>query len=219
MEQETNLKRNSGRKARNTEEYTAGPLNINRQTRQAKTIMGTDIVLGENDFEALDLLVLNEGEYLTFQQLYEESWGKSPATDSLDYAFSAISNLVIQINNVGEDFMWIENKPGAGYTFKTRWGQAWNEQREVYDPRRVMAFSITPVKAGAGKRRLSRVSKTTAITGAGALVAAIVLVFGVLYLTGVIRPTATDPLYIEEEHELDDPLTPLSEFEIDEEND
>lgn len=196
-------------------EYTAGPLNVNRSTKQAKSIMGIDIVLGENDFEALDMLVTREGEYLSFQQLYEASWSKSKTTDNIDYAFSAMNSLIIQINNVGDDFMWIENKPGLGYTFKTRWGQEWSEERTVYDPKKILAFSITPVKPET--KKVTGTLKTTVFTGIGALAIGIVLTLVVLYSTGIISPTADNPSHIE----IEDPNTPLGlpGFDIDEESD
>ena len=188
-------------------EYISGPLNINKQTKQVKTVMGTDIILGENDFEALDLLVSKEGEYLTFQKLYEASWGKSPETDSIDYALSAINNIIIQINNIGEDFMWIENKPAAGYMFKTRWGQSWKENHQDH----ITSGLLIPgaYSSNFKKRQKSRITKTTLLTGAGTLVAAIILVFIVLYSTGVITPTTAEPLYIDE-IDITDPDTPLA---------
>ena len=189
-------------------EYTAGPLNINRQIKLVKTVMGTDIILGDHDFEALDLLVSNENEYLSFQQLYEASWSKSPSTDSIDYAFSALNNIMIQINNAGEDFMWIENKPGAGYAFKTRWGQTWRNNNANANSETLLTDSLnnTENKREYEKRRLT---KTTLLTGAGTLVAAIILVLVVLYTTGVITPTTAEPLYIDE-IDIEDPNTPLA---------
>ena len=90
--------------------------------------MGSDIVLGENDFEALFLLALNEGKYVTFQSLYEAAWGKSESTDSLDFASSALENLIKQINRTGDGFMWIEHSPEMGYRFKTAWGHNWRKK-------------------------------------------------------------------------------------------
>jgi len=206
MEQVINKEQNVNKTIDNSCEYTAGPLNINRQTKQAKTVTGADIILDENDFEALDLLVTNEGKYLTFQQLYEASWGKSTATDSIDYAFSAINNIIIQINNVGEDFMRIENIPGLGYSFKTRWGQTWkNSQDNDFNTLGTEKSSVKTKTKKYGKR----FSKKTLLTGAGTLVAAIILVFIVLYTTGVITPATSEPLYIDE-IDIEDPNTPLA---------
>jgi len=218
MEQEIKKEQNISKNTDNSNEYTvscdytAGPLNVNRFTKQAKTVMGTDIILGEHDFEALDILVSNEGEYLSFQQLYEASWSKSQATDSIDYAFTALNNIIIQINNIGEDFMWIESKPGMGYMFKTRWGQAWKSTNTDSGILSISDFNNSEYKRKYVRRRFT---KATFFTGAGTIVAAIILVLVVLYTTGVIAPTTTEPLYIDD-FEIDDPDTPLAELEFDE---
>jgi len=112
----------------------AGPLNLNRSTKAAGTVMGSDIVLGENDFEALFLLALNEGKHLTFEQLYEAAWGNSEEAANLDLANSALNDLMQLINRIGDGFMWIEHTPELGYIFKTRWGHNWRTQSSDIEP-------------------------------------------------------------------------------------
>ena len=184
----------------------AGPLNLNMMTRQANTVMGVDIDLGENDFEALYLLSTKENEYLTFQQLYEAAWGRSESTDSIDFASAALYNLVEQINNVGDQFMWIEHQPGIGYRFITRWGHNWrgNRNSNVNNPDKAKAFEDTlsdtkVIDITMFDRKISRPGLKTLLAGAGALVAAFILVLLLLYSTGIIAPTATEPLYIDVE--------------------
>lgn len=106
----------------------AGPLNLNRLTKEATTVTGSDITLGDNDFEALFYLALNEGKYVTFEQLYEAAWGKSEETGCPKAASSALEDLVQEINRTGDEFMWIEHRPEMGYRFKTRWGHNWSTQ-------------------------------------------------------------------------------------------
>jgi len=195
--------------------YFAGPLNINRAEKQATTAMGASLILRKNDFEALDLLSSNEGKYLTFQQLYEASWGTCETTDSLDYAFAALNNLIVQINTTGENFMWIEKDNGSGYRFKTRWADTWIEDSDmnVYDPHKVMAFSVTPSASAStmplrlkGKQKNRRLKLKPIMIGAGAVAAVLILVFVLLYTTGRITPDQTDPIYVE----MEDPDAPLA---------
>ena len=96
-------------------QYFVGPLNINRQTRQADTVMGTKLLLGENEFDALDKLAEHEGEIFTLEQL--------------NAAHEELGSLMKQVNSKGEGFMWIEYEPEAGYVFKTRWGRAWYKNK------------------------------------------------------------------------------------------
>jgi len=109
--------------------YFAGPLNLNRNTRQADTVMGTKLVLDADTCEALDMLVVREGEPLTFEQLYEAVWDKSDGVDNREAALTAMNDLVGQIGSVGEGFMVIEVDLESIYTFRTRWGHNW--QREI----------------------------------------------------------------------------------------
>ena len=192
------------------QKYFAGPLNLNRDTKQASTVMGIDITLGEMDFEALDLMVRKEGEYLTFQQLYDVSWGTSETTKSVEFATAALDNLITQLNSTGDEFMWVESTPEMGYKFSTRWGQNWSRQNEIksFTPRIIENITaITAPLTNTGiTRRQRRFSPDTLLAGAGALVAALMLVLLLLYSTGVITPPAAEPLYIE----VEDPGVPLA---------
>ena len=185
-------------------ENFAGPLNLNKETRRATTVMGLELVLGENDFEALDLFVTNVGKYLTFQQLYDAAWGRSESTKSLTFASAALDNLVLHINNVGDEFMWIEQTPGLGYVFYTCWGNDWNKQSgiKVYTPSKAKPSAIV-----AKNTRKPRSPVPMAfIVGASTIAAAIVIVFLLLIRTGVITPTEAEPIHIE----MEDPAVPLA---------
>jgi len=199
----------------------AGPLNLNRKTRKASTIMGSDIVLGEKDFDALFTLALNEGKYMTFEQLHKASWGKSEATESLEFATTALENLVQQINSTGDEFMWIENTPEMGYRLKTSWGQNRIAQKaqkasEINVPKDIVSINtketiITEISKTNNSTKVLKkprvMTLTTLLAGAGSIAAAIMLVLLLLYSTGVITPQETGPLYIE----VEDPRVPLAQ--------
>ena len=106
--------------------YFAGPLNINRQTRKADTVMGTVLPLDEEEFAALDMLVAQEGEWFTFEHLYTTLWSAKDDADDRKAAQTRLDNLIKQVRIAGEGFMWIECKPEAGYRFRTRWGHNWH---------------------------------------------------------------------------------------------
>ena len=106
--------------------HIAGPLNLNRRTKQADTVMGTILPLNETEFAALDMLAENEGDWLTFEQLYSAFWALENDTDNRDVARAGMDNIVSLVKSAGEGFMWIENKPGDSYTFRTRWGHNWH---------------------------------------------------------------------------------------------
>jgi len=112
-----------------TEEYryTAGPLNLNRYLKRACTIMGRELAISAKEFNALDMLVSREGEYLTFDELYQAVWGKAENPESKENARESIDNLLMQVCNDGEGFMWIEYLHEAGYMFKTHWGKNWDK--------------------------------------------------------------------------------------------
>jgi DNA-binding response OmpR family regulator len=110
--------------------YIVGPLNLNRRTKRANTVMGEELVLDNNEFDALDILAFNEGEYLTFNQLYQAVWGNTENKKTKEAARSALENLVKQINAAGGEFMWIDHVPGAEYTFNTCWGHKWQQHNE-----------------------------------------------------------------------------------------
>jgi DNA-binding response OmpR family regulator len=50
--------------------YFAGPLNINRQTKKAKTVLGIELPLTGNEFDALDKLAAQEGKPIPFENLF-----------------------------------------------------------------------------------------------------------------------------------------------------
>ena len=106
--------------------HIAGPLNLNRQTKQADTVMGTILPLDEKEFATLDMLAENEGEWLTFEQIYSAFWVLDSDTDNRDAARTGLDNVVRLVSSAGEGFMWIDYKQGDNYTFRTRWGHNWH---------------------------------------------------------------------------------------------
>jgi len=181
--------------------YIAGPLNLDREQKKASTVMGGNLGLDGNEFDALYMLATNEGKYLSYQQIANASKGIKSET--------AIKKLVEQINTAGDSFMWIEFEQGSGYMFKTSWGRNWSESKNTNDS----VNSITE-KVNASTEKKGKSNKTslkTFVSGAGALAAIILLALFTLLITGVIAPTSPDPVYIEAElEEREIPLATLS---------
>jgi len=189
--------------------YIAGPLNLNRRTKQADTAMGTQIVLKAKDFEALDLLATNEGEYISFEDLYKIAWGTSKETASISHAKASLNNLVSQVNTAGNKFMQIENNQKGSYKLITHWGNSWkNRNNTARETLNTSASSnnkthkSTKPNIESKKRRFSY---KTLLTGAG-VIAVVALITLLLYLTGVISQSATEPLYID----IEEPGVPLA---------
>jgi len=124
--------------------FFAGPLNLDKMTRQASTVIGGSIVLGEGDFEALYTLAKNEGEFLTFQQLFEASWGRV-TTNNIETSLKALQNLVQQVNGINEDLMKIEHAPEQGYRFITHWGHNWSKQSKKKAHYNINRYRITTI--------------------------------------------------------------------------
>jgi len=104
--------------------YFAGPLNMNRQTGQANTVMGAELDLDEYEFAVLDLLVINENDTLTFEDLFEAVWRKRNQRADSVAARLCIDNLIGKVNSAGEGFMLIDRDKDCGYVFRTYWGQS-----------------------------------------------------------------------------------------------
>ena len=105
-------------------QYFAGPLNMNRRTKQADTVMGTELDLDDYEFAVLDLLVVNENETLTFDELFEAVWRKEDNRADPDTARFCLHNLISKVNSAGEGFMLIDRDKDCGYVFRTFWGQS-----------------------------------------------------------------------------------------------
>ena len=188
---------------RNTEKdqnyIFAGPLNLNKMMRQASTVMSGTIALAGNDFEALYMLATNEGEYLSVQQIYETS-------ENLEESTTSLESLIEKINQISEEFMWIEHTPERGYKFNTCWGHNWV---------RTNRSNITNIADAATTVKRQKASLKTLITGAGALVAILMLaLLYILHSTGVLIPREPGPVYIESETEIEDPAIPLGTLDL-----
>ena len=84
-----------------------GPLNLDRQTKQATTSMGTKLYIDKNQFDALEILAEQEGRPVARERLQEVT--------------PKIEHLIEQVENAGQGFMWIEFDQESGYTFRTMW--------------------------------------------------------------------------------------------------
>lgn len=113
--------------------YFVGPLNLDRQTKQANTVMGTELFLNANEFDALDMLAAQEDEPLTFEQLYNAVWGEGDNAYNREAAYEKMLDLAEQVDAAGKGFMWIEHCPQAGYTFRTNWGHNWQTGKKRLD--------------------------------------------------------------------------------------
>ena len=87
-----------------------GPLHLNRQTKQATTSMGTKLYIDQKEFDALEILAEQEGETVSFERLGTEQ--------------PKLEHLIGQVECAGQGFMWIEHRPGEGYTFHTKWADS-----------------------------------------------------------------------------------------------
>ena len=85
--------------------YFAGPLNLDRETGRADTAFGAELILNENEFDALDMLAIREGQPVTFQQLYEAVWEKPDGSGSMAAAKEALEMLIIKVAEAGGRFM------------------------------------------------------------------------------------------------------------------
>ena len=102
-------------------QYFVGPLNLNRQDKRATTVMGTELTLDADEFDALDMLAECEGDPLTFERLYETVWSEGDCSRDRSVALMRLENLIGKISEIGEGLMWIEYEPETGYSFRTRW--------------------------------------------------------------------------------------------------
>jgi len=109
--------------------YFSGPLNLCREKKRADTVMGTELVLNEKEFDTLDMLVSREGEPVAFEQIYKAVWDDPANADGRDAARAAMWNLIEQVGSAGKGFMRIEYTPEAGYSFRTHWGHNWQTER------------------------------------------------------------------------------------------
>jgi len=105
--------------------YCVGPLTLCRQTKQACTVMGTELMLETKTFYALYLLATQEDKNLSLNQLAAEIWDG----DS-DAAFPALTRLAEQVNSGGQGFMQITYTENMGYSFQTHWTNRSQNQRK-----------------------------------------------------------------------------------------
>ena len=109
--------------------YFVGPLNLNRRTKQATTVMGLKLSLCADEFDALDILAAREDEPMTFDLLYSEVWGARDGSYKRESAYQMLNNLVRKVKDAGAGFMWIEYEAESGYTFRTHWSHNWQSSK------------------------------------------------------------------------------------------
>jgi len=189
--------------------YIAGPLNLNRATKQADTAMGTHIELKPKDFEALDLLATNLGKYISFDALYNAAWGTSKETANFNYAKASLNTMIFQINTTGNKFMQIESDHDDNYKLVTHWGNSWkNRNSTVQYETSISEYYTDNIQNTIGQRKEDRKRRfiyKTLLSGAGAIAVAVIVAL-ILYIAGVISLGATEPLYID----VEDPGVPLA---------
>ena len=95
--------------------------------------MGAELQLSSDEFDALDILASQEGKPLNFERLYKLVWDDTEDESELEAARKHLNNLLQQVREHGEGFMWIEHEPKNGYTFKTRWGHNWSSKKQTSD--------------------------------------------------------------------------------------
>ena len=174
--------------------YFSGPLNLCRRTKQADTVMGTELILSDAEFDMLDMLATREGEPVTFEQLYDAVWKTPDGADNHSAALKSLNNLIEQVRVAGESFMMIEYSPESGYTFKTHWGHNWQSRQvkeEPFEPFILPSGEI--IVPGVSQARDKRLVAGL-LVGAGAAAVAVVLIF-----TAVFRDISADPFTIEDE--------------------
>jgi len=114
--------------------FLAGPLHLNKKTKQAGTVMGAKLYLNENEFDALHMIAVLEGEAITFEQLYAAIWGVGDSPDSREKALKSLEKVSEQVETAGQGFMWIELKPECGYIFHTRWAHNRQTLKDIVTP-------------------------------------------------------------------------------------
>ena len=126
-----------------SERYFVGPLNIDRKTKQAETVMGTMLSFDSNEFDVLEMLAAHEGVPLAFDEIYKTVW-ETGAGLGRSMARSRINSLVNRINAAGEGFMWVDCSPGDEFTFQIRWGS--KDWKNHSKPVNILASSKKKVK-------------------------------------------------------------------------
>jgi hypothetical protein len=94
--------------------------------------MGALLTLSASEFDALDMLVMQEGTPLCFEQLcaaWDTGHGACPTAAS-----QGLAHLQRQVCEVGAGFMWIDYLPEKGYTFQTKWGNNWRSTHQPSAP-------------------------------------------------------------------------------------
>ena len=107
--------------------YFVGPLNIDKQLRIVSTVMGSELNVSENEFDALDMLATRENEPLSFEQLYSALWDVGDGGNYRENARLELNQLTKKVNMAGNGFMWIEKTTDSSYIFHTRWSHNWNQ--------------------------------------------------------------------------------------------
>jgi len=177
------------------QKYFSGPLNLDRKTKRADTVMGTQLVLNEGKFDALDMLVSFDGEPLSFERIYQSVWEDAPGSVSREEARVELKDLIDQVDSTGEGFMRIEYVPEAGYSFRTHWGHNWQTETPGEDAFALQDSLITiPEKSKKREQRLVATLIAGAVVAAASIVMILAFVMNDLAAENRVIDDATLPL-------------------------
>jgi len=101
--------------------FIFGPLSLDCYRHRAYIVPNTEILFSSGEFYTLHLLAAREDIILSFEQIYNAVWEREDGNDRRDEAVKVVNDLVKKINTVGNGFVWIENNPPRGFTFRTKW--------------------------------------------------------------------------------------------------
>ena len=102
--------------------HIVGPLTMDKVGNRVYIVPDTELSFSPNAFETLYTLAIRENIALTFEQLYDSLWDIGDGKCRREEAHAAIAKVIERINAAGNGFVWIEENPATGYTFRTMWG-------------------------------------------------------------------------------------------------
>jgi len=155
--------------------YFAGPLNLNRQTKEVSTVMGAKLVLSDKEFDALDMLISLEGSPITVEQFYMSVWDAGDGVNRRNSARVGLDYIMHHVNEAGEGFAHIEYSHEKGYTFLTNWERERQMNSNTSESVRIVGEKRSPF-AEAKKKEQRRLKKALAGIGATAAVIAMVAI-------------------------------------------
>ncbi|MCL2365015.1 MAG: hypothetical protein FWC71_10185 [Defluviitaleaceae bacterium] len=161
----------------------AGPLNIDCRANKVTTVMGTELDLSPAEVKALHILATNEDKFIKFETLCNEVWKTSGKSFDRFEAMHAMNNILRQVEAHGDGFVWIDHEITSGFTYKSKWGQKWQDNN-----------AANTAAMDATKRKIIM---RAAIGAVGLVAAAMIFTFTPLFSrTEPIRPPSDDYIYL-----------------------